>query len=253
MLLGDMDTLGKINPAVRAPAPRSDWALFLDIDGTLIDIAPRPDAVVVPADLPSIIEGASQRLGGALAVVSGRPIKIIDEFMAPLVLPCAAEHGAIVRTPDGTVLEAGEDMAVPRRWREQIRDALHKYKGVLLGEKSYGLDVHYRLAPHHANEIGELVKTVVAEDPSFEVLPAHMAREIRHKNLNKGAAVQCLMKYPPFAGRIPIFVGDDVTDEDGFRAAKAAGGLGLHVSDVFDGKPAEVRRWLKSFAVTEER
>ena len=248
-----MDIAGKINPAVRAPAPRSDWALFLDIDGTLIDIASRPDAVIIPPALPSILEGAQKRLGGALAVVSGRPLATIDQFMAPLILPCAAEHGAVLRLPDGKLLEATSSMAVPPHWRERIGDALRKYKGVLLGDKSYSLDVHYRLAPHHEEEIGELVETVVAENPAFEVLPAHMAREIRHKSLNKGAAVQLLMKHPPFAGRTPVFVGDDVTDEDGFRAATQVGGLGLHVQDAFDGKPAEVRRWLETFTLTEKR
>lgn len=240
-----MDCLDQ--PAVRAPVPRSSWALFLDIDGTLIDIAPQPDAVVVPEALIPTLEAASAWLGDALAVVSGRPLTAIDRLLEPLRLPCAAEHGAIVRLGDGTLLPANRQKAVPAHWRERIRSVARCWPGILVGDKTYSIAIHYRQAPERERDVRELVERTVAENPDFEVLPASMAYEIRHRTLSKESAVRQLMSYPPFAGRVPVFIGDDVTDEDGFRAARAMGGLGLHVNEFFGSRPSEVRRWLQSF------
>jgi trehalose 6-phosphate phosphatase len=229
--------------------PRPNWALFLDIDGTLIDIAPRPEAVVTPPGLARILTRASAWLGGALALASGRTLAQIDQLMAPLRLPCVAEHGALIRYPDGAVAVAGADCIVPLRWRVELRAAARGWPGVLVEEKSHGVAVHYRLAPEREDEVRTLVETMVKEDPDrFDVLPARMAFELRHRGLTKAAAVERFMPRPPFAGRVPVFVGDDVTDEDGFRAARALGGLGLNVQERFAGEPAQVRRWLETFA-----
>lgn len=243
-----MDTRQDIETA--APVPSRDWALFLDIDGTLLEIAPTPDAVVVPADLPATLEAASAWLGGALAVISGRPLTVIDHLLAPLILPCAAEHGASMRLPNGSLLQPGARHAVPAHWRERIRAETRDWKGVLVGNKSYSIAVHYRLAPERKHDVFELVQSIATEDPEFEVLPARMAFEIRHRGLNKGEAVRQFMSTSPFTGRMPVVVGDDVTDEDGFRVAHEMGGLGLHVEDSFAGRPALVRNWLKSFGGT---
>jgi trehalose 6-phosphate phosphatase len=242
-----MDSVDRSNPAIRAPVPRSDWALFLDIDGTLIDFAPRPDTVVVPTTLAPLLAGASNWLEGALAIVSGRPLSAIDRLLAPLHLPCASEHGAVLRLPDGLLLEANIGLAVPRSWRERIKTATKEWDGVLVGDKTYSVAVHYRQAPDRARDVRELVESVISEDPAFELLPAHMACEIRHRTLNKGQAVRALLKYPPFPGRVPIFVGDDVTDDDGIHAAEEMGGAGFKVEKWFGG-PADVRRWLQSFS-----
>ena len=242
-----MDCLGHNRPAIRAPVPCSSWAIFLDIDGTLIDIAPQPDAVVVPEALIPTLEAASAWLGDALAVVSGRPLAAIDRLLDPLRLPCASEHGAIVRLGDGTLLPASKQKAVPAHWRERIRGATRDWPGVLVGDKTYSIAVHYRQVPEREAAVRSLVERVVAENADFEMLPASMAYEIRHRTLNKEGAVRQLMSYPPFAGRVPVFVGDDVTDEDGFRAARDMGGLGLHVNEIFGGQPSEVRSWLRSF------
>jgi trehalose 6-phosphate phosphatase len=229
-------------------AIRPNWALFLDIDGTLLDIAPRPDAVRASADLTRSLARVAARLGGALALASGRTLAEIDQLMAPLALPCLAEHGAMLRYPDGATSVAGPDRAVPERWRAQLRAAARDWPGVLVEQKSFGVAVHYRLAPDRETAVHALVDETAAQDPAFEVLPARMAFEIRHRTLTKAAAVERMMPLPPFAGRVPVFVGDDVTDEDGFRAARAMGGLGLQVGEVFGGEPAQVRQWLKAFA-----
>lgn len=236
-------------PDIAAPKPRPDWALFLDIDGTLLDIAPRPDAVEVPANLAATLAEARSWLGGALAIVSGRTIAEIDALMAPLRLPCVGEHGAIIRRPDGATDRAGPDHKVPSAWKASLHAAAGRWPGVLIEEKTYGVAVHFRQAPGLEREVRDLVDTLVAEDSDrFEALPASMAFEIRHRALTKAIAVDEFMTQPPFAGRVPVFVGDDVTDEDGFRAARAMGGLGLNVGNSFGGQPSRVRRWLGDFA-----
>ena len=234
------------------PTPRPDWALFLDIDGTLLDIAARPGDVEVPNMLAPTLALAKSWLGGALAIASGRTLAEIDRLMAPLRLACVGEHGAVVREPDGAIIRAGAERAVPPAWRARLHAAVREWPDVLVEEKAYGVAVHYRLAPGRQTEVRDLVESVAGQDAAkFEVLPASMAFEIRHRSLTKAVAVNRFMTQPPFAGRIPVFVGDDVTDEDGFRAAVAMGGLALNVNDSFSGRPSEVRRWLGGFASTK--
>lgn len=228
------------------PNAARDWALFLDIDGTLLDIAPTPEAVVIPADLPATLEAASAWLGGALAVVSGRPLASIDHLLSPLKLPCAAEHGAVLRLPDGALRQAAPG-PLPDHWSDRVRAAVADWPGVLIDAKPHGLALHYRLAPERENDVRTLLSTLIAEETDFEILPAKMAFELRHRGMHKGAAVRDFMARSPFEGRRPVFVGDDVTDEDGFAAARDYGGLGLHVHDVFGGAPSQVRAWLQTF------
>jgi trehalose 6-phosphate phosphatase len=226
---------------------RPDCALFLDIDGTLIDLAPHPDAVVIPADLTALLQAVSQRLGGALALISGRALDMIDRLVQPLVLPAAGEHGALLRLADGR-LEAGITRSVPARWREHLKAEVSDWPGIVIDEKLASIAVHYRQAPEREDAVRALVHRIAAEDSEFEVLPARMAFEIRPRGADKGTALRRFLQTPPFHGRRPVFVGDDVTDEDGILAARAAGGLGLHVARDFAGQPANVRRWLKTFA-----
>lgn len=236
-------------PHVAAPAPGPNWALFLDIDGTLVDIACRPDAVTIPATLTPTLAGARAWLGGALAIASGRTLGEIDHLTAPLRLACVAEHGAVIRYPQGEVEHANRGGAVPAAWRACLRAATRDWAGVWVEEKTHGVAVHFRQAPRRQDQVRDLVEAVVAKDAkAFEILPASMAFEIRRRGLSKALAVETFMAQPPFAGRVPIFVGDDVTDEDGFRAARAMGGLGLNVHACFSGRPSEVRRWLTGFA-----
>lgn len=228
-----------------APRLRQDCALFLDIDGTLLDIAISPDAVIVPPTLASLLARTSAWLDGALALVSGRPLAEIDALMAPLVLTCAGEHGAIVRLPDNTIEMSDGTGSIPGSWREKLETVTDAWSGVLVEQKNCGIAVHFRMAPERENELRALVDSIVGEKPDdFEVLPAAMAFEIRNRKHNKGEAVRRLMSVAPFAGRVPMFVGDDVTDRDGFHAAERLGGLALDVHEAFSGKPSEVLRWL---------
>jgi trehalose 6-phosphate phosphatase len=235
-------------PTSKVPVPHPNWALFLDIDGTLIEIAARPSAIVVPKTLPPLLSALSERLGGALALVSGRRLDDIDRMMAPYSFPCAAEHGAILRFADGSARIQRDNFVVPERLREKLRQAAAQWPGANVEEKTFNIVVHYRQAPSRGDEIHAFVQSLLAGE-DFEVLPARMAFEIRHRALNKGAAVNTFMAEKPFASRVPVFVGDDVTDEDGFRAAEARGGIAVDVRVVFAGEPADVRAWLGTFAL----
>jgi trehalose 6-phosphate phosphatase len=221
-------------------------ALFLDLDGTLLDIAATPELVVVPPDLPELLADLHHLLEGALAVVTGRPLAVIDQLLAPFSGSAAGEHGVLLRYEDGTLEEMPAGLAVPEVWRASLAVATEWLPGVMLERKPHGCAMHYRLAPEHCNEVWRLVRALVADDhPGFRLIPAREAVEIGPRAVSKGHAVERLMAQAPFAGRKPIFVGDDFTDEAGMTAARAYGGQGLRVAEVFNGEAGEVRAWLK--------
>lgn len=239
--------LSRLPPSPDPPRPDAGCALFLDLDGTLLDIAPAPDRVVVPPDLIGDLSNAIAALGGAVAIVSGRNLCDIDGLVAPLVLPVGAEHGAEIRLPNGqrNVL----DVRVPPEWIERVERESSSRAGVQIERKSHGIVLHYRRAAQHEDFCVELCAALASQQRAdFEVLRAKMAVEIRAIAATKGRAVDLLMREKPFYGRRPVFVGDDITDEDGFREAERQGGEGLDVFQRFGGRPREVRRWLKSFA-----
>lgn len=242
-----MGSPNNIKNTILPPEPQTDWALFLDIDGTLIDLAPTPEAVIVPPMLPPLIGAVQAKLGGAIAMISGRTISKIDEVFSPLKLPCAGEHGSAIRLPDGRMQYASEACKFPHPVYLEACDMTKDWPGVLIEEKTYGVCLHYRLAPEYKDKIRALASALVKKIPGFSILNANMAVEIRHHALNKGSALEFFMSTPTFKGRTPVFIGDDVTDEDGMRAAEKAGGHGLHVDTCFGGQPAQVRSWLQNF------
>jgi len=220
-------------------------ALFLDLDGTLLEIAPTPESVVVPPGLPPLLTSLHMLLGGALAIVTGRPMGVIDKLLSPFVGSAAGEHGASLRYADGTVEEMPGRTAVPDSWREVLKVFADCWPGVLVEPKPHGVAVHYRLAPERADDVWAVVRALVPEDhPTFRLIPAREAVEIGPASTSKGYAVERLMAGAPFKGRRPIFVGDDFTDEAGMEAARQFGGEGLRVAEVFGGDPAAVRAWL---------
>lgn len=220
-------------------------ALFLDVDGTLLEIAASPELVVVPPSLPGLLAHLHDQLGGALAIVSGRPLAEIDRLLAPFASSAAGEHGVAVRYDDGTLEEAPAGMAVPESWREALQAAADRWPGVQMEPKPHGVTMHYRLAPDHANDVWRLVRALVSEDhPHFRLLPAREAVEISLRGRSKGSAVERLMGQAMFQGRRPIYIGDDFTDEAGMSMARDLGGVGLRVAESFSGDPAQVRSWL---------
>lgn len=218
-------------------------ALFLDLDGTLIDIAPTPDAVVVPPDLPQTLIRLRNQLDGALAIVTGRPIEQVDHLLPGVATAVAGEHGGVIRASLSGPAERAEGPAVPQAWLDAGDALVQLFPGSLLERKARGYVLHFRLAPEAGPVFEQALRTMLGDWPHHCVSAAHMAWEVKPAGIDKSRAVNVLMDMPPFAGRIPVFVGDDVTDEDGMRAARRHGGMGLRVQEYFH-DAAGVRAWL---------
>lgn len=202
-------------------------ALFLDFDGTLVDIAAQPEGVVVPADLVDTLRRLADRLGGAVAVVSGRPIVQIDRFLSPLRLPAAGVHGTERRSADGRMAEQPTPSldAV-----QQAADALAREHPLLRIEAKRGaLALHYRQAPGLEALCVEAMQAAVDRSPGLTLLRGKMVAEAKPASASKGEAITAFLREPPFAGRVPVFIGDDVTDEAGFIAVQSIGGAGVKV------------------------
>lgn len=223
-------------------------ALLLDLDGTLLDIAPAPDAVVVAPGLVQSLDQARRLLGGALAVITGRPIADVDRLLPGVAYAVAGEHGGAIRHAPGTPAERPDLPELPAAWIAEAAQLAAAHPGVLFERKPRGFTLHYRAAPEYRDVLRRgLERRLGTEGAHFALLPAHMAWEVRPRGVDKGTAVSRLMARPPFAGRLPVFAGDDVTDEDAISAAQLAGGVGLRVAETFR-DPAGVRAWLCALA-----
>jgi trehalose 6-phosphate phosphatase len=222
-------------------------ALLLDMDGTLVDLAPTPDAVVVPAGLPETLTTLRHALGGALAIVTGRPVETVDRLFGDAPGAVAGEHGGAIRHCTGSAIERPDLPAPPSSWLEAAEDLMRRFPGALLERKARGFALHYRQAPEARDVFHAALRALVDTSPAFDLHPAHMLWEIRPHGADKGGAVSALMQNPPFAGRLPVFIGDDVTDEDGMREARNRGGAGYRVDDVFR-DPDGLRDWLRRSA-----
>jgi trehalose 6-phosphate phosphatase len=204
-------------------------ALFLDFDGTLVELAARPDRVVVDEQLPGTLDLLADRLGGAVAIITGRWLADVDGMLAPVVLPGAGLHGAEVRDTVGAV-----QVRVAGGIGELAAALRERFGGdprVIVEDKGAGVALHFRQAPERADECRAALRALAAEWPGLEVVTGKMVIEARVLGVDKAVALRRLCAEPPFAGRVPVFVGDDVTDEDGFDAAAAAGGFGVKVGD----------------------
>ena len=236
----------------KPPPAESSWAFFLDFDGTLVDIAPTPSAIRVDPGLVPILTDAQRVTGGAIMVVTGRPLEEIDGFLAPLRLPAAAQHGAERRFADGrTESLAGDPALVSAAAR--IRAYCDSRPGTLMEEKGASVTLHYRGAPAVADEASAVMEAL-ADDigDRYRLLRGKMVLELKPANVDKGRAIAAVMEDPPFAGRRPVMIGDDRTDEDGFRAVNELGGVSIRVGPDLDGSearflletPTAVRVWL---------
>ena len=223
-------------------------ALFLDFDGTLVDIASTPDAVSVAPGLTDMLHRLAGALDGALALISGRPLEQLDRFLSPLVLPAAGVHGAERRRPDG-VVERRALPALERVAALALRLAA-QHPGLLVERKVSAVALHYRAAPELEASCRDAMAQAVEGEPSLHVMHGKMVLEALPRGVSKGHAVDAFLREPPFAGRRPVFIGDDVTDEAGFEAVQRAGGLAVRVGDGPSiathqlPNPAAVRGWL---------
>jgi trehalose 6-phosphate phosphatase len=225
------------------PDPR-EAAFLLDMDGTLIDIAPTPDSVVVPPGLTDSLRALRGTCGNALAVVTGRPIDQVDRLLGDAPFAVAGEHGAVVRHGPGLPIIVAELPSAPLAWIDRARDLAARHPGTAVELKRHGFVLHYRAVPEMGEVFQLAIRGMLAEQPKdFELLASKMAWEVRPVGVDKGRAVAALMTSSPFAGRMPVYVGDDVTDEDGIAEAERRGGVGLRVGTDFK-DPEAVRSWL---------
>lgn len=235
-----------------------DVALFFDVDGTLIDIAPRPDEVFVSPGLLKSLARLQEQTDGAVAIVSGRALSDIDRLFHPLKLAAIGGHGAEMRpTPDGPV-DTANAYPLHGDLTAQLISFCEGREGVIIENKGYSLAIHYRLAPEQESAIRDGVAAICAKWPgTISVLPGKAVVEVKHTGVSKGTALKKLMKLPPFAGRAPIFIGDDTTDEAAIAAMPEFDGFGLSVGRTLPGavfefsSPREVRRWLEKISSDE--
>lgn len=227
--------------------PLERVALLLDLDGTLLDIAPKPDLVVVPPDLVDVLRELRRLFGDAVAVVTGRPVETIDVLLGDGPFAVAGEHGAAIRHGPGQPLERPPLPEPPAKWIEAAKALVAAYPGALFEPKARGFSLHYRAVPSAGAALREGLVALLANSEEFELLAGNMIWEIRPRGVHKGTAVVGLMERLPFRSRLPVFIGDDVTDEDGIAASEALGGHGLRVPDCF-GDAAGVRDWLRDIA-----
>ena len=228
--------------------PFHDAALLLDLDGTLLDIAPTPDTVHVPPGLPVALRALRDALGGALAIVTGRPIDQVESLLPGVAHAVAGEHGGAIRFRPGGDVTRAILPDPPVEWVIEASRIVERHPGTMLEQKQRGFVFHYRAVPGAGPDLREAAAALIApEADRFQILSALMAWEVRPRGVDKGSAVQALMTEAPFAGRRPVFVGDDVTDEDGMEAARALGGVGLRVDQWF-GTAGGVRDWLAKAA-----
>ena len=252
------DRLSKEASPDTAPVRRSwlpdlnETALLLDIDGTLLDLAPTPREVWVPPGLADSLGRLLTRTSGALALVSGRSLNDIDLIFAPEQFPAVGGHGAEMRLSTDSEAVATHAPPMDKELKRRLAAIANLSPGILLEDKGYSLALHYRLAPHAEKAIYEAVSLIRADLPNapIEVLPGKCVCEIKHSGFTKATGVRELMTHQPFRGRRPFFIGDDVTDESVFAIMPDFGGLAFSVgrraqavAGHFD-QPRDVRAWL---------
>jgi len=202
-------------------------ALFLDFDGTMVDIAPQPHAVHVPEPLLDVLGQLRDYLGGAVAVISGRPIAQLDDFLSPLTLAVAGVHGAERRGADGSVSLL--DTHPLDRVEEVARSLAAQHPGLLVEVKRGSLALHYRQAPALEALVLAAMETAVAASPGVSLMRGKMVAEAKPGGASKGRAIEDFLAEAPFRGRRPVFIGDDVTDEAGFLTVQRLDGVGIKV------------------------
>lgn len=212
-------------------ATAQEIALFLDFDGTLVEIAPSPDEVRLDRRVPPALDVLRTSLGGALALVSGRPVSFLDAALEPYRFDTAALHGAQIRLNG----EIRSQSAVPEEMRGALRDLVrfaNSQVGIIVEDKRISVALHWRLAPQLKDEALELMRAVaIRMGPGIRLQEGKSVAELVPAEASKGSAITQLMQIAPYAGRLPVFIGDDITDEHGFEAVNALGGLTIRIGD----------------------
>ncbi len=215
-----------------APHTTQRLAIFTDFDGTLVEIAPTPDAIEVPPSLAEQLQHAARELDSAFAVITGREIEDIDKFLSPLQLPIAGAHGTQRRRADGTMQEIDSQLlSGAEHIAQAVTPLIMAHPELLIEAKDGAVALHFRQAPELEDLCRQAMQEAVDSNPEFALMSGKMVFEARPKGISKGTALRAFMQEEPFAGRTPIFIGDDVTDEDGFIAAQELGGVGIKLGE----------------------
>jgi trehalose 6-phosphate phosphatase len=236
------------------PAPSLDWCLFLDVDGTLIELTDTPSQTAADPEIKALLRDLSARLDGAVALVSGRQIETLDQLFAPLRLPSSGLHGIERRTAEGVLQGATFIDSKLDEARAAIKLFVDSHPGALLEDKRRTVAIHFRMAPQAAVAARELAAGIVEKlGKNYQIQPGDMMLEIKPRGFTKATAIRAFMQEPPFSGRRPVFIGDDLTDQDGFPAVESMGGISIGVGDRVQGQyhldtVAQVRDWLKQIA-----
>ena len=239
------------------PLPAARCCLFLDIDGTLLDIAPTPNQVVVDPALRELLSHLDHSCQGAVAFVSGRSLEDIDNLFEPLCLAAAGIHGFERRDAQGHCLRPSIDPGELETLRLRLGSALRPLDGVIIEDKHFGLALHFRLAPQLEQPLRDiLTRLAPLIPPRFEQLDGDHVIEIKPRSHNKATAIEAFMQEAPFSGRQPVFIGDDLTDRDGFTAVRRHDGLAIGVGPDTDTEWQlenfiAVRGWLESFLLRD--
>ncbi|MEF8700590.1 MAG: trehalose-phosphatase [Candidatus Accumulibacter sp. UW26] len=211
------------------PVARTDWAYFLDVDGSLIEIAESPDAVQVDEALPKLIAALHSACDGALALISGRTLVDLDLRLGCGNIPLAGQHGLEWRDATGRRRSHSASAGAIRQLRQQLELLVGRHPGLLLENKGLSVALHYRQAPRLASWLHRLLTGWVAQRSDLQLQKGKRVLEIKPAGFDKGTVITEFMAEAPFCGRIPVFIGDDVTDECGFIPVNSVGGYSIKV------------------------
>ena len=242
---------------------RSDFprgiALFLDIDGTLVEIEDEPRLVKIPENLKRVISLLDECLDGALALVTGRTIRDVDKLFEPLKLPVSGKHGSEHRDKLGRRYKSGYNISLKIAGIiEELDIFTRKNSGIILENKKETIALHYRLNPAIESDVKIFMNNLISNHKNLEILNGKMVAEIRSKYIHKGTAISKFMSKKPFLGKTPFFFGDDISDEDGFATINSMNGVSISINPRLHSKAnfrlesvASVIHWLETFIKTE--
>ncbi|WP_252923775.1 trehalose-phosphatase [Aliihoeflea sp. 40Bstr573] len=239
---------------LRIPCPTERLAVFLDFDGTLADIVEHPDDVHLPVQTGAALESLARLTSGAVAIVTGRPIEQIDALVAPLVLPVAGVHGMWRRGFDGTVHSTQHNADLFAEAQARLTQLHLALADTMIEIKPGSIAFHYRRRPDLGDTIATRIHDVLGELDGLDILHGKMVVEVKAGHAHKGDAIRAFMAEEPFAGRIPLFAGDDVTDEFGFAAVNEMDGVAIKIGPGHTAAswrvddPGRLREWLVRLA-----
>jgi trehalose 6-phosphate phosphatase len=239
-------------PAPPLPRPDQRWSLFLDVDGCLLDFVDDPAVVFVSPALRTLLQALHERLDGALALVSGRRVTDLDRLFDAPPWALAGLHGHDLRLADGRLRPYGIDAVAQARMRAAVLALAERLDGVQLEDKEHAMALHCRRAPGHLPALRQAAEAAIATLPGYELQPGNLVMEFKPAGMDKGRVVDELMLQSPFAGRMPVYLGDDFTDVYAFAAVNRMGGLSVRVGEREPSQarftlpsPAAVHAWLE--------